>query len=128
MRRLVLYIVALVLVLQVLAAPSTPQYSRTTARRNVTTKYTLPANDTESDARAEAIQVKRDTFIYGPSVAGNTSFWPTGSLGDSTVQSQFAALVADGKPQVAAVQKDSAAAAQAVTAVGLILRPLSSLY
>ena len=107
------------LALRVSAAPSAPRDITTVKRANATTPYTLPGLASDSNARAAAIQTKRDTFLYGPSIAGNTSYWPTGTLGNATVNSQFASLVADGKPQVTAVQADSAAAAQAVTAVSL---------
>jgi hypothetical protein len=115
MSYLILYVLGLGLAIQVLAIPSLPpRSSNLLPRQNITTIYSLPD---DSPIRAQAIQLKRDNFIYGPSIAGNTSFWPTGSLGNATVQAQFAALVADGGPQRAAVQADSATAVQAVIAV-----------
>lgn len=103
------------LALQVAAVPSG---SRNLQRRNGTEPYSLPTLDANASERKAAIQVKADTFLYGPSVAGNTSFWPTGSLGNSTTKADFSALLADGQPQVAAVQAGQQAAAAAITAVG----------
>jgi hypothetical protein len=114
---LISYAVFYGLARQVLAIPSLPRPSSLQARQNDTITYSLPDKHDHSALRAQAIRLKRDNFIYGPSIAGNTSFWPTGPLGDATVQTQFAALVADGAPQRAAVQADSATAVQAVIAV-----------
>jgi hypothetical protein len=111
------YLIVLGLAIQVFAIHSLPRHSTLKPVQNATTIYTLPDKHNDSPSRAAAIQVKRDNFIYGPSIAGNTSFWPAGPLGNATVQAHFAALVADGAAQRAAVQADSAAAAQAVTAV-----------
>jgi hypothetical protein len=36
-------------------------------------------------ARAQAIEVKQQNFLYGPSPTGQTPFFPAGSLGNATI-------------------------------------------
>lgn len=48
--------------------------------------YVLPIFDTNSLERFEEIQVNRKGYQYGPPLLGNTSFFPTGVLGDAMVQ------------------------------------------
>ena len=58
--------------------------------RNVTTNDTqplaLPTNSRDPARRAQEIQLKRQGYLYGPSLMGNSSFFPTGTLGDAMVQ------------------------------------------
>lgn len=46
-----------------------------------TTMYTLPNNDPNQEQRKAGVAWKRGNFIYGPSILGNTTFYPTGALG-----------------------------------------------
>lgn len=39
------------------------------------------SNTSSTSTRASAVAEKRAGWIYGPSIAGNTSFYPTGSIG-----------------------------------------------
>jgi hypothetical protein len=55
--------------------------------------YSLPGFDNEATARAQAIEIKRQTFLYGPSPLGGRPFFPAGSLGNATVNSD---VVQDG--------------------------------
>ena len=48
--------------------------------------YTLPVFDPNSSERFEEIRINRNGFQYGPPLLGNTSFFPTGVLGDAMVQ------------------------------------------
>ena len=48
--------------------------------------YTLPVFDPNSGERFEEILINRNGFQYGPPLLGNTSFFPTGVLGDAMVQ------------------------------------------
>ncbi|CAG8955792.1 hypothetical protein HYFRA_00011661 [Hymenoscyphus fraxineus] len=103
------------LALQVAAFPSS---SRKLERRNGTEPYSLPYLCVNATERNAAIQVKRDTFLYGPSIAGNTSFYPTGSLGSSIVQADVNAFTADGASQRQAVGEGQQIAAATTRAAG----------
>ena len=56
--------------------------------------------------RANAIGDKRKRFLYGPSICGNVSYWPTGSLGNSTTESDLARFMVDSQYSQAAVNLD----------------------
>ncbi|KAL8404714.1 hypothetical protein RB594_009543 [Gaeumannomyces avenae] len=47
------------------------------------TQYTLPNNDPNLGARNASIARKRELFLYGPSTLGQTTFYPTGELGNN---------------------------------------------
>ena len=86
--------------------------------------YSLPflAN---SSGRAAAIQYKRNNFFLGPDPVGNTSYFPTGPLGDQIVQADIASVQADVVPQLANVKLDAAAAYGAVATVSRHLQRVS---
>lgn len=48
-------------------------------------KYSLPMFDTRSWERVDEIRLARAGYIYGPPLLGNTSFFPTGVLGEAMV-------------------------------------------
>ena len=51
--------------------------------------FTLPIDDHNTSDRAAAIEQTRKTFLYGPSIAGNNSFYPTGELGNATASGDW---------------------------------------
>ncbi len=53
---------------------------------NDTQPLALPMSSGDPAQRAQEIQLKRQGYLYGPSVMGNSSFFPTGTLGDAMVQ------------------------------------------
>lgn len=79
--------------------------------------FSLPSHDLDATGRAKAIVWKRENFLYGPSIAGNVSFWPTGSLGNFTVQSDYTELQLTAIVPLLSSQSDEAAAAKALTDV-----------
>ncbi|KAK2629831.1 hypothetical protein QTJ16_000651 [Diplocarpon rosae] len=85
---------------QILAA-ATPQFSIT----NLT-------------ARAEAINVKRAGWLYGPSLLGNASYFPTGALAGARIQNDIALFQVDSAYIMSAAQADLALAKEAVAANG----------
>jgi hypothetical protein len=105
------------LALQINAAPSNSRNLAKLSSRNVSAAYSLPSTDANTTERANAIQVKRDTFVYGPSLGANVSFWPAGSLGNLTVQTDFAELYTASEPSAEAVQVDEAAVITTLTEV-----------
>ena len=48
--------------------------------------FLLPMFDTEVHSRAEEIRFNREGFLYGPSLLGNASVFPTGALGEAMVK------------------------------------------
>jgi hypothetical protein len=108
------------LALKIDAAPSNSRNLERLSGRNVSVAYSLPTADANTTERASAIQVKRNTFVYGPSLGANVSFWPTGSLGNLTVQTDFAELYTASAPSAEAVQVDEAAAITTLTEVSRI--------
>ena len=81
--------------------------------------------DPNSAARAQAISDKRAGFLYGPSILGNTSFFPTGPLGDAMVQRDVAQLNADSAVVATAAEADAALVVQALQKVTNNLLPIS---
>jgi hypothetical protein len=62
---------------------------------NTSTAYSLPVNDLASSIRQQQIAINRAGYLYGPSPLGNTSFFPTGVLGEALVLSDVAIFGAE---------------------------------
>lgn len=60
-----------------------PDYPRISHGEN---KFVLPIFDANAAERYNEIQVNREGYQYGRPLLGNTSFFPTGALGDAMVQ------------------------------------------
>jgi len=73
-------------------------------------------------ARIEAISIKREGWLYGPSILGNASFFPTGALGTARMQADMALFSAESAYIGPKAQADLAAVQAAVIAVS---RPIS---
>ncbi|KAH7346897.1 putative arachidonate 5-lipoxygenase [Rhexocercosporidium sp. MPI-PUGE-AT-0058] len=69
-------------------------------------------------ARLEAISIKRQGWLYGPSLLGNASFFPTGSLGIARMQSDMGLFALDSAYVGPRAQADLLAVQQAVAANG----------
>ncbi|KAK0103807.1 hypothetical protein ONS95_005806 [Cadophora gregata] len=69
-----------------------------------------------STARLEAINTKREGWLYGPSLLGNASFFPTGSLGTARMQTDMALFAAESAYISPKAQADLAAVQSAVLA------------
>ncbi|KAH9217134.1 lipoxygenase [Leptodontidium sp. 2 PMI_412] len=69
-------------------------------------------------ARLEAISIKRQGWLYGPSLLGNASFFPTGSLGIARMQSDMGLFAIDNAYISSREQADLLAVQQAVAANG----------
>jgi hypothetical protein len=75
------------------------------------------AKSPNNPARAQAIEVKRQNFLYGLSPAGPVPFFPAGSLGNATVQKDVADDLGAFLAQAQAVALDQAAATASITQV-----------
>ena len=49
-------------------------------------KYVIPVFDPKPSDRADEIKRNRKGYLYGASLIGNTSYFPTGDLGDPMVK------------------------------------------
>ena len=76
--------------------------------------FSLPASDDDPSLRAQAIEIKRQTFLYGSSPTGGKPFFPAGPLGNATVYNQ---VVQDGAVLLAVGQKVVVDESKALTAV-----------
>jgi hypothetical protein len=63
-----------------------------TPRDSVASPFSLPQSSTNS-SRAADLAIKRAGWLYGPSIAGNTSFYPAGSIGQPTAENQATTLL-----------------------------------
>ncbi|KAJ7113118.1 lipoxygenase [Mycena epipterygia] len=86
--------------------------------RQTVSPYTIPLGAAASAARAEAISATRVNFTYGPDIAGNGPFYPTGPLGDEVTQAMTDDFFGLQLPWTAAVTSDAGTAAQNVVAAG----------
>jgi hypothetical protein len=75
------------------------------------------AKSPDDPARAHAIEVKRQNFLYGPSPVGQIPFFPAGLLGNATVQRDLAAITLEASAQATEVALDQAAVTTLVTEV-----------
>ena len=49
-------------------------------------RYILPQLDPNPSQRAQEVALSRAGFLYGPPLIGNSSFFPTGQLGNQRVR------------------------------------------
>jgi hypothetical protein len=62
---------------------------------SISSAYSLPAGNSASSVRQQQIAINRAGYVYGSSPLGNTSYFPTGVLGDALVQSDVAKFNAE---------------------------------
>ena len=65
-------------------------------------------------------QVKREGYLYGPSLMGDSAFFPTGVLGNAMVQADYAPFFADHAPVTQMVIADHQVASASINAVSSI--------
>ena len=85
------------------------------AERNIT--YSLPMFDPNQTARIAEITENRKGFIYGPSLIGNSSFFPIGPKGEELSRSEVVLWNSDAAPQRAAVRAEAVPVRQSLEAV-----------
>lgn len=77
----------------------------------------LPLSDPTPLARAAEIKANRAGYLYGPSVIGTSSFFPTGTLGDQLVAKDIALWQKDAGYVQAQIKNEAPLAAAAVANV-----------
>jgi hypothetical protein len=83
-----------------------------------TNQASLPQNDCNATARAAAILIKRQNLMNGPSLIGDASFFPTGPLANTMIQTAIGQFEGDEAPLSAEIQSDLQLAGAAVATVG----------
>ena len=118
-------IVFLVVCLNCNASPLFEQYTLTQERfpfAGKAERYVLPLFDSFWSDRFKEIWTNREGYQYGPPLLGNTSYFPTGALGDAMVLRDKELWMRDVKYVTENVNnKELPKASQALAAVGLLL-------
>lgn len=77
-------------------------------------RMVLPIFDSEPLRRRREIERKQEGFLYGTSLLGNTSYFPSGDLGNAMVQRDQEEWYADAEWLKDAVYRDAELAGQAL--------------
>ena len=77
----------------------------------------LPMDDLFPSLRDEEVRKQKDGYLYGASLLGNSSYFPTGPLGDAMVQEHQDLWFQDSMALVEAVTQEMASATAAVQQV-----------
>lgn len=85
--------------------------------QNTSMSYSIPTCPQNGTARQQAIAVKRTGYLYGPSLMGNTSYFPSGSLGDAMVERDIAQWTVDYTTMQKLATEDAEGALQALAQV-----------
>ena len=93
------------------------QYPNNTVRQ-----YVLPMFEMDVPARSRQLQAQREGYLYGPPLMGNTSFFPTGKLGDKLVQEEVKPFITEIE-QIDALILEDQKSAQAKVLVIFFLGP-----
>jgi hypothetical protein len=110
----------LVLILGVaVQAEALPFYGESRSPCVPTNQTSIPQNDCNATARAQAILVKREGYLHGPSLIGNASFFPTGSLAAVMIETAISQFEADEGEIEAEITSDLQLADAAVFGVSL---------
>lgn len=83
----------------------------------VNASYVLPQSDPFPLLREGEVAAEKAGYQYGPSLLGNTSFFPTGPLGGLKVASDIAVFTKDAAYITIAIEKETPLAEEAVITV-----------
>lgn len=89
-------------------------------------KFTLPTEDNSPSMRVLEIQQKRHGYLYGPSLLGNTSYFPSGVSGQAMVQQHMDEWLQDASWLTNVVEEEENAAAATLKKASSIHLFLSS--
>lgn len=103
------------------------QYRLASTKYGEESRMVLPMYDHEPWKRISNIQKKQRGYLYGPSLLGNTSFFPGGHLGQLLAQQDGAKWREDAAYVVSNVAKESILAADALKKVITICSCLGSI-
>ncbi|KAL8715558.1 MAG: hypothetical protein Q9220_000894 [cf. Caloplaca sp. 1 TL-2023] len=80
--------------------------------------YSLPQSDLDTVVREAEITADRAGYLYGPSLLGNASFFPTGILGKARTAGDIAIFTKNATFITESILEESQPVVQAVTAAG----------
>ena len=83
-------------------------------------RFMLPSEDTDPLLRKREIEERQRGFLYGPSLLGNSSFFPSGVLGGAMVQQHQDQWYNDAAWLTQTVNGEAAAAMASIQKVTLI--------
>ena len=83
----------------------------------VVAKYTLPQFDPNPSQRLDEVALNHAGFLYGPPLIGNSSFFPTGNLGNGQVTKDIAAFIKNAASISLSIEAERGAVVQKVTQV-----------
>jgi arachidonate 15-lipoxygenase (second type)/8-lipoxygenase (S-type) len=86
--------------------------------RQAAKSYALPSTDADFEARSVQLALKRNGWQYGPSIAGNTAFYPAGVLGSAAALADKEVVFTFLDAHSANTQLDAKEATAAITAAG----------
>nr|P0CT92.1 RecName: Full=Manganese lipoxygenase; Short=MnLOX; AltName: Full=Linoleate 9S-lipoxygenase; Short=Linoleate 9S-LOX; AltName: Full=Manganese 9S-lipoxygenase; Short=9S-MnLOX; Flags: Precursor [Nakataea oryzae]BBC44107.1 lipoxygenase [Nakataea oryzae] len=89
------------------SAPTTLPSTSSSSALPSPTKYTLPHEDPNPEARKAEIALKRGGFLYGPSTLGQTTFYPSGTLGTAMSQRDQALWLRDAENQTITAYREA---------------------
>ena len=96
--------------------PPTPDPSLISPKY-VEPKYSLPQFDHNPSQRRNEVALNHAGFLYGPSLIGNSSFFPTGTLGDQRVNADVGAFLQNSAFINQSIEDERGAVVQKVTQV-----------
>lgn len=89
--------------------------------------YVLPQLDPNLLSRQQEVVAGRAGYRYGPSLLGNSSFFPTGPLGDQRVAADVALFTKNATYITLSIEKETPPVEEAVRAVCTVLPQLSAI-
>ena len=85
--------------------------------------YSLPQFDPNPSQRAQAVASNHAGYLYGTSLIGNNSLFPTGPLGGKRVAADIQAFIQNAAPITMSIEKEAPAVEAAVTKVNTCCSP-----
>lgn len=82
-----------------------------------TSGYILPQFDPNPSQRAQGVVINRAGFSNGPSLIGNSSFFPAGTLGDQRVKTDIAGFIQNAAFITQAIEDEKGAVEQKIKQV-----------
>ncbi|KAI3318403.1 Lipoxygenase [Xylariaceae sp. AK1471] len=81
-------------------------------------RFLLPVEDPDPSSRRKEVKYRQAGFLYGPSLLGNSSFFPSGPLGDALVQQHQDQWYKDAGWLVRTVEEEIVASLAAIESAG----------
>ena len=103
----------------VLGSAPPPSNPSLVSPKYVEPKYSLPQFDRNPSQRLEEVALNHAGYLYGPSLIGNSSFFPNGTLGNQRVGADVNTFMLNAAFITTSIEDESGAVVQKVTQVRL---------